>query len=97
MTTGPLRKHNFVVPTGSITAAEPLLSPEIDRMGWEIDVRKGTATIGATRREGFALMRDREKRLIAFHANDRSDERAAFSPMREPDQFVVEEDAFFPA
>jgi hypothetical protein len=38
-----------------------------------------------------------ETGLIAFHAGDRADQRIPLSPVREPDQFVVEEEAFFPA
>jgi hypothetical protein len=67
-------------------------------MPWEIDVRKGTAMVGATRREGYTVMRDREKRLISFHVTDeRSQEWMGVLAMRETDQFVVDEDSFVPA
>jgi hypothetical protein len=65
-------------------------------MAWETDVRKGTARIGTTTREGFILMRDRDKRVVAFHATD-SDERRSFLPLHEEDQFVVPEEAFEPS
>jgi hypothetical protein len=66
-------------------------------MPWEIDVRKGTATIGALRREGFTLMRNREKRLIAFHVVEEHSYNAAPMSPRTNDQFVISEEAFEPA
>ena len=37
-------------------------------MSWKIDGRHGAAKVGESRREGFALMHDRARRLIAFQA-----------------------------
>ena len=66
-------------------------------MPWEIDVRKGVAVIGSIKRQGFTLMCDREKRLLAFHACEELDFYAdALSRERPTDQFVISEDAFEP-
>jgi len=64
---------------------------------WEIDGRTGTAAIGDERLPGFAFMRDRERRLIAFHAflRERLDPSSSGPPPI--DQFTIEEDAFQPA
>jgi hypothetical protein len=35
---------------------------------WELDGRIGTARVGHTQLKGFAMLRDRLKHLIAFHA-----------------------------
>jgi hypothetical protein len=37
-------------------------------MSWELDGRMGTAQIGDTRLKGFAMLRDRLRHLVAFHA-----------------------------
>jgi hypothetical protein len=67
-------------------------------MPWEMDVRKGTATVGTTKREGFSIMRDRARRLIVFHVRDqRLDQHIAESPVRVDEQFVLTEDVFEPA
>ena len=37
-------------------------------MSWELDGRIGTAQIGDMQLKGFAMLRDRLKHLVAFHA-----------------------------
>jgi len=37
---------------------------------WELDGRRGTKTIGGEQRDGFALMRDPERGLLAFHGEE---------------------------
>lgn len=61
-----------------------------------MDGRNGKAKIGAARLKRFALMRDFERRLIAFHATP--GELWALRPAESPttDQFVIGEDAFEP-
>lgn len=66
-------------------------------MTWEIDGRRGTAAIGGAQRKGFALMRDRDKRILAFHLEI---QERSFDPLslatepRAADQFAIGEDAF---
>ena len=61
-----------------------------------MDGRHGTAKFGDSERNGFALMHDPDKRLIAFHAlGDESDGRTPAEPFPR-DQFVIAEDAFEP-
>jgi hypothetical protein len=64
------------------------------RMPWELDGRNGTAQIGLTKQEGFALMRDRARRLLVFHAVRESIYDPA-SPTPPPaEEFVIAEEAF---
>ena len=61
-----------------------------------MDGRNGVATVGESRREGFALMRDQGRQLIAFHVQPDD----AYVPSgAEPlplDQFVISEGDFKP-
>ena len=65
-------------------------------MSWVMDGRQGGAKVGESRREGFALMRNQARHLIAFHVLvDESDGPAH----REPallDQYVISEGDFEP-
>lgn len=63
-------------------------------MAWELDGRNGTARIGLTKQSGFALMRDRARRLLVFHTirNSIYDPSSATPPPAE--HFVIPEDAF---
>jgi hypothetical protein len=64
---------------------------------WKIDIRQGVAVIGNTRRQGYTLMRDPEKRIFAFHAvEDDAYDPAAVEAHRPNDQFVIQEEAFEP-
>ena len=67
-----------------------------ERMSWQMDGRNGTARLGDSRREGFALMRDQARHLIAFHSLcDQAYGPAG--PERSPlDQFVISEGDFEP-
>ena len=38
-------------------------------LSWELDGRNGTARLGDIQLRGFALLRDSERRLIAFHTS----------------------------
>jgi hypothetical protein len=38
-------------------------------VSWQSDGRHGIAIIAGVRREGFAILRDRVNKLIAFHAD----------------------------
>lgn len=59
-----------------------------------MDGRNGAVTVGDSRREGFALMRDRGRHLIAFHVvPDEDCEPAEPSPL---DQFAMSEGDFEP-
>ena len=64
-------------------------------MTWELDGRIGTAQVGDTHLKGFAMLRDRLKHLIAFHAFV----EAGYGSLR-PDstpRLVISERAFEPA
>jgi len=65
-------------------------------VGWKMDGRTGTARIGSSQRSGFALLRDPDKGLIAFHAVDDSPGPAPAEPTP-TDQIVIAEEAFEPA
>lgn len=61
-----------------------------------MDGRNGAVTLGDSRREGFALMRDRGRHLIAFHVlpdQGYGPATAEASPLR---QFVISERDFEP-
>ena len=66
-------------------------------MAWELDGRRGTTMIGGEQRDGFALMRDPERGLLAFHAVPPGpfDPTASRPPAAE--QFVIDEKGFKPA
>ena len=62
-------------------------------MAWETDGRLGVATIGGDRREGFAMLRDAVKRLVAFQsfpARSVTPQESAIG------QFTITEDQFEP-
>lgn len=65
-------------------------------MSWQMDGRIGAVTVGESRREGFALMRDKGRHLIAFHVLPGE----AYAPSGpEPsllDQFVISDADFEP-
>ena len=64
-------------------------------MPWQTDGRTGVASIGATQREGFALLRDAEKGLVAFHARLDTEVFDPSNPRPRPEsQFVIPEAAF---
>ena len=67
-----------------------------DEVVSKMDGRNGKAEIGGIRFQGFALMRDSLRRLIAFQATP--EELWALSATESPtrDQFVISEDAFEP-
>ena len=61
-----------------------------------MDGRNGVATVGESRREGFALMRDQGRHLVAFHVRS-NDTYASGGPEPSPlDQFVISEGDFEP-
>jgi hypothetical protein len=66
-------------------------------MAWELDGRRGTMMVGGEQRDGFALMRNPEPRLLAVHAVPLGpfDPTASKPPAAE--QFVIDEEAFRPA
>jgi hypothetical protein len=62
---------------------------------WELDGRIGTAQVGDTQLKGFAMLRDRIKHLVAFHAFV----EVGYGSLR-PDstpRLVISERAFEPA
>jgi hypothetical protein len=61
-------------------------------MSWETDGRRGKVKFDGTEMAGVALMRDRSKGVVAFHAL--GDEAVARPGM--PGQFVITEDDFQP-
>jgi hypothetical protein len=63
-------------------------------MPWEIDGRSGTAHIGFTKQAGFALMRDRVRRLLVFHAARNSIYDPSSSTPPPAEEFVIPEEAF---
>ena len=63
-------------------------------MSWELDGRKGIAEIGNARLEGFALMRDPAKHLIAFHIDSRNGMGPSDHGSSTTEQFLIDEDAF---
>jgi hypothetical protein len=65
-------------------------------VGWKIDGRKGRAIFGGSRREGFALMRDPDKRLIAFQPSDDDNFHRDPSQPSTTDQLLIREEAFEP-
>ena len=65
-------------------------------MSWQIDGRIGAANVGDSRREGFALMRDQARRLIAFRVRSGEGCRLARSEPAPLDQFVISEGDFEP-
>ena len=64
-------------------------------MTWELDGRIGTAQIGDTQLKGFAMMRDRLKHLVAFHAFV-EDGYGSLRPDSTP-KLVISDRAFEPA
>ena len=62
-------------------------------MAWETDGRRGVATIGGDRREGFAMLRDAVKRLVAFQSFPIGQFTVEDSA---GDQFTITEDQFEP-
>jgi len=64
-------------------------------MSWELDGRIGTAQIGNTQLKGFAMLRDRLKHLVAFHAFV-EDGYGSLRPDSTP-KVVISERAFEPA
>ena len=62
---------------------------------WELDGRIGTAQIGDTQLKGFAMMRDRLKHLVAFHAFV-EDGYGSLRPDSTP-KLVISDRAFEPA
>jgi len=62
---------------------------------WELDGRIGTAQIGNTQLKGFAMLRDRLKHLVAFHAFV-EDGYGSLRPDSTP-KVVISERAFEPA
>jgi len=62
---------------------------------WELDGRIGTAQIGNTQLKGFAMMRDRLKHLVAFHAFV-EDGYGSLRPDSTP-KLVISDRAFEPA
>ena len=66
-------------------------------MSWQMDGRIGASTVGESRREGFALMRDDGRHLIAFHVLP-NDAYTPGGPEPSPlDQFVISDDDFEPS
>jgi hypothetical protein len=63
-------------------------------MAWELDGRNGTAKIGLTKQEGFALMRDRARRLLVFHSVRNQAYDHSSSPPPPAEEYVIAEDAF---
>ena len=66
------------------------------RMSWKMDGRHGAARFGDSRREGFALMRDQIRHLIAFHALPDEGYLPGGREPSSPDQFVISEGDFEP-
>jgi len=62
---------------------------------WELDGRIGTAKIGNAQLKGFAMLRDRLKHLVAFHAFV-EDGYGSLRPDSTP-KVVISERAFEPA
>jgi hypothetical protein len=81
------------------TATCTKISPEAYSvaMPWEIDGRPGTAVVGESEMEGFALMRDRTRRLIAFHARVSQGFDPTNPAPKGAEEFVISEEAFRPA
>ena len=64
------------------------------RMPWELDGRKGAARIGLTKQDGFALMRDRGRRLLVFHTFRSTIYDPSRPTLPTAEHFVIPEDAF---
>ena len=65
-------------------------------MSWQMDGRNGAARFGDSRRNGFALMRDQDRHLVAFHILPDEGYRAAAPEPPPPHQFVISEGDFEP-
>jgi hypothetical protein len=97
-----LRKPTFAQRGGSGIWSIPQMdddraTPDFIRwteMPWELDGRNGTAKIGLTKQEGFALMRDRTRRLLVFHAVRNQTYDHLSSPPPPAEEFVIAEEAF---
>ena len=63
-------------------------------MPWELDGRRGTAKIGLTKQSGFALMRDRARRLLVFHSVRNQTYDASTRHAARVEDFVIAEEAF---
>jgi hypothetical protein len=63
-------------------------------VSWELDGRIGTAQIGDTQLKGFAMLHDRLRHLIAFHAFV-EDGYGSLRPESAP-KVVISERAFEP-
>ena len=73
------------------------MRPAIEiRMSWKMDGRRGVAKSGSAGREGFALMRNPEKNLIAFQAFPTENSDASPSEPTPRDGFVIYESEFEP-
>lgn len=66
------------------------------RMSWQMDGRTGAAKVGDSRREGFALMRDEGRQLIAFHVLPDDASTPGGSEPAPLDQFVISDGDFEP-
>lgn len=66
------------------------------RMSWQMDGRTGGTKVGDSRREGFALMRDQARHLIAFHVVLDQGDGPAPPEASLFDQFVISESDFEP-
>lgn len=67
-----------------------------DRMSWQMDGRNGAARLGDSRREGFALLRDQGRHLIAFEVVPDEGYGPAVHEPRLLHQFVISEGDFEP-
>jgi len=66
-------------------------------VSWEHDGRVGSALIAGNQREGFAMLRDRGRKLIAFHASKLRPVYSASEPSSPNlEDFTIAEDDFVP-
>lgn len=66
------------------------------RMSWRMDGRNGAARVGDSRREGFALMHDEGRGLIAFHVLPDEADAPAGPELSALHQFVISDGDFEP-
>ena len=66
------------------------------RMSWQLDGRHGAVMQGASRREGFALMRDQARQLIAFQTVPKDGDGTGDEEPARGEYFVIGEGDFEP-
>jgi hypothetical protein len=66
----------------------------LELMSWQMDGRHGGAKVGESQRQGFAMMRDQARHLIAFHLLPNEADGLTPAEPAPLDQFVISEGDF---